>query len=217
MLTKETSISELSGVGPKSLSLYENLKIHTIGDLLSHIPFRYRDTSNIISISEFKEQGEGTFLAEINDVKTTYFRKKITTVNVKDDTGTLRLIFFNQPYLSKTLKKNSLYLFDAKYTIGKNGKSKNIYNPKFEEFKEEREKQLHVGKIIGIYPETKGLTSALLRRRIKTLEKDVSEIFNDPLEGYMAKRDLKLLPIVEAIRKIHFPQNQKDIEESRQK
>ena len=121
MLTKETSISELSGVGPKSLPLYENLKIHTIGDLLSHIPFRYRDTSNIISISEFKEQGEETFITEINDVKTTYFRKKITTVNVKDDTGTLRLIFFNQPYLSKTLKKNSLYLFDAKYTVGKNG------------------------------------------------------------------------------------------------
>lgn len=217
MLTKETSISELSGVGPKSLPLYENLKIHTIGDLLSHIPFRYRDTSNIISISEFKEQGEGTFIAEINDVKTTYFRKKITTVNVKDDTGTLRLIFFNQPYLSKTLKKNSLYLFDAKYTIGKNGKSKNIYNPKFEEFKEEREKQLHVGKIIGIYPETKGLTSALLRRRIKTLEKDISEIFNDPLREYMSKKNLELLPTAEAIRKIHFPQNQKDIEESRQR
>lgn len=217
MLNKETEISELKGIGSKTLPLYHNLKIYTVGELLSHIPFRYRDTSNVISISQFKERGEGTFLAEIEDVKTTYFRKKITTVKVKDDTGNLRLVFFNQPYLSKTLDKNSLYLFDAKYTTSRNGKTKNIYNPKFEKFKKSREKQLHIGKIIGIYPETKGLTSAFIRRMIKGLENDIPRIFKDPLEKYIMSGNLKLTPIADAIKKVHFPRNQEDIKDGRER
>lgn len=217
MLNKETEISELKGIGSKTLPLYHNLKINTVSELLSHIPFRYRDTSNVISISQFKEQGEGTFLAEIEDVKTTYFRKKITTVKVKDDTGNLRLVFFNQPYLSKTLDKNSLYLFDAKYTTSRNGKTKNIYNPKFEKFKKSREKQLHIGKIIGIYPETKGLTSAFIRRMIKGLENDIPRIFKDPLEKYIMSGNLKLTPIADAIKKVHFPRNQEDIKDGRER
>lgn len=217
MLNKETEISELKGIGSKTLPLYHNLKIYTVGELLSHIPFRYRDTSNVISISQFKERGEGTFLAEIEDVKTTYFRKKITTVKVKDDTGNLRLVFFNQPYLSKTLDKNSLYLFDAKYTTSRNGKTKNIYNPKFEKFKESREKQLHIGKIIGIYPETKGLTSAFIRRMIKGLENDIPRIFKDPLEKYIKNGNFKLTSIADAIKKVHFPRNQEDIKDGRER
>ena len=123
MLSKDTPISELKGI---VLNLCISMKtwIHTVRDLLFHIPFRYQDTSEIISIKEFKERGEGTFLAEIEDVKTTYFRKKITTVKVKDDTDTLRLTYFNQSYLQKTLQKGEIYLFDAKYSTSRNGKLK---------------------------------------------------------------------------------------------
>ncbi|HKM19925.1 MAG TPA: ATP-dependent DNA helicase RecG [Candidatus Dojkabacteria bacterium] len=217
MLSKDTPISELKGIGPKSLYLYENLGIHTVRDLLFHIPFRYQDTSEIISIKEFKERGEGTFLAEIEDVKTTYFRKKITTVKVKDDTDTLRLTYFNQSYLQKTLQKGEIYLFDAKYSTSRNGKTKNIYNPKFEKFKYEKEKQLHVGKIVGVYPETKGLTSAMLRRKIADLQDDIPKILDDPLEKNIKKSNLKLPFISKAIEKIHFPKDQKDIDMAKQR
>ncbi|MGI6443422.1 MAG: ATP-dependent DNA helicase RecG [Candidatus Dojkabacteria bacterium] len=217
MLTKDTPISELKGIGPKSLYLYENLGIHTVRDLLFHIPFRYQDTSEIISIKEFKERGEGTFLAEIEDVKTTYFKKKITTVKVKDDTDTLRLTYFNQSYLQKTLQKGDIYIFDAKYSTSKNGKTKNIYNPKFEKFKYEKEKQLHVGKIVGVYPETKGLTSAMLRRKIADLQDDIPKILDDPLEKHIKKSNLRLPFISRAIEKIHFPEDQKDVDIAKQR
>jgi len=211
MVTKDTAISELRGVGPKSLFLFQNLGIYTVRDLLFHVPFRYQDTSNIISIAEFKERGEGAFVAEIEDVKTTYYRKKITTVKVKDDTNTLRLTYFNQPYLQKTLEKGEIYLFDAKYSVSRNGKTKNIYNPKFEKFRYEKEKQLHIGKIIGIYPETKGLTSAIIRRNISNLKDYFPQLFKDPLQNYIEKGNLKLPFISEAIGKIHFPNNNEDI------
>lgn len=211
MLTKETEISQLKGVGPKSKFLFENLGITTVKDLLTHIPFRYQDTSNIISIAEFKELKEGTFLGEIEDVKTTYFRKKITTVKVKDDSGNLRLVFFNQAYLQKTFKKGQIYLFDAKISE-KNGR-RNIYNPKFEIFKEVKERQLHVGKIVGIYPETKGLSSAMLRRRITDLREDIKNIFEDPLVGYSHS----MITLEKAIEKIHFPESFEEIEEAKKR
>ncbi len=217
MLDKNTPISELKGVGPKTEQLYENLGIHTVGDLLSHIPFRYQDTSDIISIAEFKENGAGTFLAEIEEIKTTYYRKKITTVKVKDDTNTLRLSFFNQPYLQKTFQKGDIYLFDAKYSVSRNGKTKNIYNPKFEKFKYQKEKQVHVGKIIGIYPETKGLSSAMLRRQISELREDIPTLFADPLGHYIKKGNPQLPFISEALEKIHFPESEEDIETAKKR
>lgn len=217
MLDKNTPISELKGVGPKTKQLYENLGIYTIGNLLSHIPFRYQDTSDIISIAEFKENGAGTFLAEIEEIKTTYYRKKITTVKVKDDTDTLRLSFFNQPYLQKTFQKGDIYLFDAKYSVSRNGKTKNIYNPKFEKFKYQKEKQVHVGKIIAVYPETKGLSSAMLRRQISELRNDTSTLFPDPLELHIKKGNPQLPFISEALEKIHFPESEEDIETAKKR
>ena len=182
MFNKDTDICQLKGVGTKSEYFYRKLGINTVRNLLSHIPFRYQDSSNIISINVFKELKEGTFLGEIEEVKTTYFRKKITTVKVKDDSGSVRLVFFNQAYLQKTFKKNEVYIFDAKITE-KNGR-KNIYNPKYEKFKLDKKNQFHVGKIVGVYPETKGLSSAILRRRISQLKDDIPNIFEDPLHPY---------------------------------
>ncbi len=211
MLNKDTDISQLKGVGPRSEYLYRKLGINTVRDLLSHIPFRYQDSSNIISIKAFKELKEGTFIGEIEDVKTTYFRKKITTVKVKDDSDSIRLVFFNQAYLQKTFKKNDVYLFDAKITE-KNGR-KNVYNPKFEKFKLDKKNQLHVGKIVGIYPETKGLSSAMLRRRISELRDEIQNIFNDPIREY----NPPLLSLESAIEKIHFPEEIKDTEDARER
>ncbi len=210
MLNKgNTEISKLKGVGPRLSELFTNLGIHTLRDLLFHIPFRYQDTSQLVSIDEFKLNGEGTFLAEIEDVKTSYFRKRITTVKVKDDTSSLRLIYFNQAYLQKTLKKGDIYIFDAKITE-KSGR-KNIYNPKFEKFKHSKEKQVHIGKIVGVYPETKGLTSAMLRRKITEIKDDFSDILIDPVTLP------KLLSQVKAIEKIHFPKDEKDITEAKKR
>jgi len=211
MFNKDTDICQLKGVGTKSEYFYRKLGINTVRNLLSHIPFRYQDSSNIISINVFKELKEGTFLGEIEEVKTTYFRKKITTVKVKDDSGSVRLVFFNQAYLQKTFKKNDVYIFDAKITE-KNGR-KNIYNPKYEKFKLDKKNQFHVGKIVGVYPETKGLSSAILRRRISQLKDDIPNIFEDPLQGY----NLPLLSLPKSIEKIHFPENINDTEEAKKR
>ena len=120
-LSKESPITEIRGIGLKQAQQFSKLNISTVKDLLFHIPFRYQDTSSVITIEEFKQRGQGTFLAEIEKVTITYFRKKITTIKVKDDTGSLNLTYFNQTYLKSTLKQGDIYLFNAKIT--KKGKN----------------------------------------------------------------------------------------------
>jgi len=216
-LSKKSPITEIKGIGEKQAEKFSKLNIETVQDLLFHIPLRYQDTSSVISIQEFKERGEGTFLAEIEKVKTVYFKKKITTVKVKDETGTLNLTYFNQTYLQKTLKEEDLYLFSAKVT--RKGKQKSIYNPKFEKFKEDPQNQTHLGKLVGVYPETKGLSSRIIRSKIKSLEKETNgfdKLIKDPLtKESLAK--FNLLPLGDAIKKIHFPGNQLDIDEAKKR
>lgn len=216
-LSTKSPITEIKGIGEKQAEKFSKLNIQTVGDLLFHIPFRYQDTSSVISIQEFKEKGEGTFLAEIEKVTTAYFKKKITTVKVKDETGTLNLTYFNQTYLKNTLKEGDLYLFSAKIT--QKGNRKSIYNPKFEEFKEDPQKQTHLGKLVGIYPETKGLSSGIIRSKIKVLQNETEgfkKLFKDPLDKEtLAEFDLTSLD--DAINKVHFPKNQHDIDKAKKR
>jgi ATP-dependent DNA helicase RecG len=216
-LSKKSLITEIKGIGEKQAEKFSKLNIETVCNLLFHIPFRYQDTSSVISIREFKERGEGTFLAEIEKVTTAYLRKKITTVKVRDDTGSLNLTYFNQTYLQKTLKKGDIYLFSAKIT--QKGNRKNIYNPKFEIFKEDPQKQTHLGKLVGIYPETKGLSSRVIRSKVKTLQEETGgfdKLLKDPLDKETLD-EFNLISLGEAINKIHFPESQHDINEARKR
>ncbi len=220
-LSKNSLLTEIKGIGQKQAQKFSKLDILTVRDLLFHIPFRYQDTSSIITIEEFKERLEGTFLAQIEKVTTTYFRKKITTVKVKDETGSLNLTYFNQTYLKNTLKEGQIYLFNAKIT--KKGNRKNIYNPKFEIFKEEPDKQTHLGKLVGIYPETKGLTSRMIRAKIKNLIEQITEDVGDIakiIKDSLKEKDLEkfnLISLDKAINKIHFPETQEDIEKGKKR
>jgi ATP-dependent DNA helicase RecG len=216
-LSKKSPITEIKGIGEKQAEKFSKLNIKTVQDLLFHIPFRYQDTSSVISIKEFKERGEGTFLAEIEKVTTAYFKKKITTVKVKDDTGSLSLTYFNQTYLQKSLNEGDIYLFSAKIT--KKGNRKSIYNPKFERFKEDPQNQTHLGKLVGIYPETKGLSSRVIRSKIKALQEEAgvfSKLLTDPLPKESLEK-LELIALDEALEKIHFPKGKDDVNIARKR
>lgn len=210
-LKANSKVVEIKGVGESLATKFTKLNITTVRDLLFHVPIKYQDSSHLLSIEDFLLKGEGTFLAEIIDVKTFRTRtgKTITTVKVKDDTKKVNLTYFNQPYLSKVLIKNETYLFDGKVTI--KGSKRDIYNPKYELFKGEKEKQTNLGKLAPIYPETEGLTSNMIRKILKTVKEDIPKILLDPLAKYT---DISLQ---EAITKIHFPKDTNDILQARER
>lgn len=207
-ISSTTPILEIKGVGKIQSERLEKLGIYTVRDLLFHIPFRYRDTSEILNIKTFKELKEGSFIAQIVEIKNIYTRarKKITKVKVEDATDSIDLTYFNQTYLSKTLIPKEWYIFDGKYS---EGKQKGIFNAKYEKYQGDITAQKNLGKIFGIYHETIGINSKWIRKVIDSLQPEIQNIIKDPLE-------IKGVPSLEyAIKHIHFPKNREDIEKSR--
>lgn len=214
-ITANSDITILKGVGEKLKKTFSNLSIETVEDLIKHLPFRYRDTREILSIEEFKEAEEGTFLAQIVDAKNifTRSRKKLTTVKVADNEAKLTLTFFNQTYLTKVLKKGEWYIFDGKIT-NKNGK--NIYNPKYEKYEGDSNLQTNLGKIYGIYHETKGITSRNIRKLLFQIKEDIPKLFKEYLPKDILQTQ-KLISINEALIQVHFPESKESLEIARER
>lgn len=216
-LSLSDPITQIKGIGDSQKNKFEKLGVYTLRDLLFHIPFRYRDTSEILNIQDFLSIQEGTFLAQIVEAKNIYTRtrKVLTKVKVIDQLNfQLDISYFNQSYLTKTFKVGEWYIFDGK--ISEKGKTKNIYNPKYEKYTGDISLQKHLGKIIGIYHETDGISSRYIRNTILPFEKEIPRLVNDPIPNTLLKKEN--LPLLgECIQQIHFPYSQEILPNARER
>jgi len=208
-----TSIESIFNIGPIYQKRLKKLGIKTVRDLLFHFPHRYEDFSNIIKISEVKLNEacciQGKIL-EIENKKTWKKRMILTQALVSDDTGTIRVIWFNRPYLVNTLKTGDLLCLAGKVTTGKDGLY--LSNPIYEKVNLQPESYdlksnlTHTGRIIPVYPETEGLSSRWLRFIIKPLLTQLKNKMSEVLPiKIRSKNDLLLLK--DALWQIHFPES----------
>ena len=95
----------------------KRLGIITIGDLLYHFPVRYGDTSEIRSIDSVRAGESVVIFGKINNLKTSKaYRKGITMsqANITDETGSIRVVWFHQPYIAKMLHEDSFIRAEGK-------------------------------------------------------------------------------------------------------
>src|SRR3990167_7868242 len=99
-----TPVEKLSFVGPRSLARLKELGIRTVRDLLWHFPHRYDDFSNTMPIAEAqKDQVVNLvgYLTKLDNQRTWKKHMTITTAWIEDETDSIRVVWFNQPYLEK--------------------------------------------------------------------------------------------------------------------
>ena len=213
-----TPVSFVPRVGPQYQKRLKRMGIKTIGDLFFHFPHRYEDFSNIIPIARAGET-EGTFcvqgkILEIKNIRTWKRRLTLTQALVGDETGTVKVIWFNQPDLINTFKKDDFLCLAGKMSSKKAGRY--LSSPAYEKisnnfFENSGDKKdlikpdlVHTGRLIPVYPETEGLSSKWLRFIIKPLlTKLKGEIPESLPEKIVKEKDF--LPIQKAIWQIHFP------------
>lgn len=213
-MTKNSPVKDLPLIGDVKAKHLEKLGISTIGDLLFHIPFKYRDTSNIVSIEKLKETKEGTILAKVEDISNVFtkYRKVITRAKLSDESGSVNAVWFNQVYLTKTIKKDSVYLFEGKISP----KTANLTSPSYELFMGDLNDQKHIGKITPYYNETATISSKWIRGRIGTLKKEVDRIIDEPFPSEILKEN-NLMGLSQAIHCVHFPDNFEHIKQARER
>ena len=196
----------LPGIGPKTEIKLEKLAIFSRKDLLYHFPSRYLDFSHLTKISQVEALKNVTVSGKIIHLQNIFTRshKSLQKIILQDSSGQIDLIWFNQPFLIKNFKVGETWAFAGAATLYKNKLT--IFSPEYGQF--------NTGKIIPIYPETKGLSSRYFRKNISlnlnTLLLELSETLpSDILDQY------HLMPLFPALSQIHFPSDEKSLSQSR--
>ena len=208
----ELSIRYAKGVGPKRALLLEKLGVQTIEDALWMLPWRYEDRSVLSPIHALVPREKGTVSGVID--RTTLRRTRqmtIVSVFVHDETGFLEAIFFNQPYLEKIFQVGRQVILSGLVRAA-SGRWTHLQmvTPQYEVGKADDDMRLHVGRIVPVYHETKGLTSRQLRRIMQGLLHEYHGQLQEILSP--ATRHRYQWPTLgEAIRLVHFPDQQADL------
>jgi len=189
-------------------SRLEKLDIRTVFDLLYHIPSRYDDFSIISTIERLQEGEIVTIFAKVKEFKNTFLRsrKTLQKLTVSDETGEIEATFFNQPFLKQVLLPGTNIAISGR--IEKFGKKITMQSPEYEIFTPGNEKEtIHTGRLIPIYPTTKGITSKWLRRQIKNLlDTTATKNIDEYLPANILK-DFSFPKRAEALKSIHFPKS----------
>jgi len=207
-----TSVEKIPRVGPKYREKLKKLGIQTIRDLLWHFPHRYEDFSNIVPIAEAKI-GEGICVqGKIIGIKNSRTWKKrmiLTSALVKDNTSAIKVVWFNQPYLTTVLRLGNFVCLAGKIASGPEGLY--LSSPAYEKIsglEKEGPGLIHTGRLVPVYPETEGLSSRWLRYISRPLLVKFRKEIKDPLPPKIIKQ-YKLLPVDKALWQIHFPDSKK--------
>lgn len=202
-------ITSLKGVGEAAGKKFAVLGISTLEDLALNVPRRYEDYSVVTPINRLRP-GAVSVLAHIKSASGRYVRRgmHVTEAIASDDTGSVRLVWFNQPYREAALKRDADYYISGEYEF-KNGRL-SIMNPSLELVSD---MPVNVARIVPVYRETKGFTSRQIRASMAQIRNLLAGL-PETLPPDTVK-DQKLLSRSQALTKLHFPESADDIKQAR--
>ena len=210
----EDSIRFVKGVGPKKAALLEKLHIRTLRDALETYPRDYEDRTVLTRIAGISEDGKYAIRAVVGtEPKVNRIRKGLTLVKctIFDETGSLHVTWFNNPYAAALVRVGQEYLFYGRVQLS--GRMPMLVSPQAEKIAAGDE---HPGRIVPVYPLTAGLTQRDLARVTEAALDAVPGDWPDPLpEVLRAKYDLP--DAADALAAIHRPQTTADVQQARRR
>ena len=204
----------VKGVGPRKAALLEKLNIFTKYDLLTHYPRTYENHSSLTDICDVFEGETVLIVGKIFNI-TSREARGLTIINaiLEDDTGYIKLTWFNQKYLLNKLRDGMrlLVIGKAKYDSWSHGLAMSqIQN--FTILDDDEEPELG---ITPIYPSTAAITQNVLRTAIKNLLNSMPKLKEIlPREILQAQ---ELIGLDEAMRAIHFPRDFIELDNARRR
>jgi len=213
VLSLNSKINELNKIGKALTGRLGHLGIETVKDLIFYYPFRYEDFSLVADIGKIEPGMVVTVrgrLEMLASKRSKYKHKLVTEGLLTDDTGSIKIVWFNQPWISKSLRIGQEYLVSGKAA----GDMFNVYfnTPNCEPASRASS---HAGNIIPIYPLTEGLS----QKQIRFLLKNCTPLI-DGVKEYLPSElcaKYKLINLPSAIRQIHFPRDQREISAARRR
>jgi ATP-dependent DNA helicase RecG len=204
----------LKGVGPQRAKLLKRLGVESVGDLIHFYPRRYEDRRNLKTLAEVVPGEKVVVQVQVVGNPFTEERKHllITKVPVGDATGRAFLVWFNQPYMEKKFRIGQrLFVF---------GKATQVFGqltfqtPEVEEITGDA--NLQVGRLVPVYPLTEGLSQNFVRSLVQETVWRTIDRLEETLPETVRQR-YNLMPLREALRQIHFPDDDEKLEAARRR
>ena len=207
MITRESPLTQLKGVGEKTAQLFASRGIGTVGDLLDFYPRDYDWFAEPVTADQLKAGETASVVLTILGVGRTAYagRYRITSFRAADATGAVRLTYFNRPYLAKTLQAGTSHVFRGMVRKFQNGnlqlEQPAVYSPAEYE------------KLQNTYLPRYSLTRGMKNGQVQKLVAKALASCCLP-EDYLPEEDRKRLSLMEereAAAKIHFPGNKDEL------
>jgi ATP-dependent DNA helicase RecG len=199
------------GIGQKQAQLLEKIGITTVEDMIYYFPRRYDDYSELKLIKDLSYGEEVTIIAWVKSISTFTSRnknRKIIQVLVSDKTGAIQLMWFNQDYHLRHLRKDMFLSISGK--IEQYMGRLVMYHPDYEQIDQH---QLNTKRIVPVYSLTARLSQRWLRRvMFSVLTQWVSKIPEFMTEYIL--EDANLMDLSTALKEIHFPENHPNLKKA---
>lgn len=209
---------DLKNLNLKSLTAKETekiriLNINTLHDLLYYFPRAYDDRTNIKKIEELRGDEYVVLKVQFLAVSTPYIpgRLKMTKARATDGTGVIDVVWFQMPYLAKSLKIGEDYIL-----IGhvKRGYNFQMTNPEYKKVSNQIE--MEKGEILPVYSTVKNFAQNSLRKVLKKNIISNRKYFFENIPDEIIKK-YKIMDRQTALNEIHFPDDKKNLEEAKRR
>lgn len=207
------NLEDIESLTPKEFKNLDSLDILTLKDLMYYFPRAYDDRTNIKKIEELRGNEYVVLKVQFLSITNPYLpsRVKMTKARATDGTGVIDVVWFQMPYLAKSLKIGEEYILIGQVKAGYNFQ---MTNPEYKKLT--NQKEMEKGEILPIYSTTKNFTQNSLRKILKKNLKDFSKYFEENIPNEIIEK-YKILNRKEALKQIHFPENKKFLEEAKRR
>jgi len=206
-----SALDEVKGVGATRARRLARLGVHTIQDLIYLFPRRYDDFSQLKTIDQLQYGEEATLVGVVWEARNQKARTgmNLTKALISDGTGTLEAVWFNQPYMLRQLRHGRRIVLSGQVDqyLGR----LTLQSPQWEPW---RDKLLHTGRLVPVYPLTEGLSARRLRALIEAMVERWAPQIPDPLPDALRQK-YELVDLPTALRQIHFPDDRQSLDRAR--
>ena len=205
-------VSSVRGVGPRIAELLARKNLATVEDMLYFLPRRYEDRRNICRISETVPGLRQTVVGRITQAEMRFYgRRRIFEAIFDDGHGILKAKWFKgrEAYLRGTFKPGRRFILTGEITGFPF--EREMIHPDFEILDEREDQMLHFKWIVPVYSETEGLHQKTIRRVQWQVVRDFAHLVQSPIPEEIC-RTRRLMEISDALRQVHFPAADQDME-----
>ena len=216
-VTVDAPVNRLRGVDTKLTARLKRLDVETIRDLLYLFPRRHEDYSTAVKISELSPGEECTVVATIWEArevaKGPKGGRRDTEAVLSDETGNLKVIWFGQRYLARSLKPGSQIAISGKASVFR---GQLVFENPEHEMLDGTGSGVHTGRLVPIYPLTEGLTRRNMRRLTwQTVQNWVGGLEDALPDDILARTEL--MPLLDAVYQAHYPKEMETWELARRR